>query len=183
MCGLHAQRKLGMRWLGSWNYNVDCKRVHQELIRVLQIKSRGFAKCCVVIVLTALKNSSRIEETIEAFKEFLKTSKVGICIHVKKHKKDYYRLMTMPKELIEENLTTCTKLLGKDRDVIWQMSISICQKARINTHSLRYTFITYMLRKGVSPSIIAAIMGHKNLNIILKYTKRKEAEKVLKEFL
>jgi hypothetical protein len=40
-----------------------------------------------------------------------------------------------------------------------------------------------MLRKGVSPSIIAAIMGHKNLNIILKYTERKEAEKVLKEFL
>jgi hypothetical protein len=38
-----------------------------------------------------------------------------------------------------------------------------------------------MLRKGVSPSIIAPITGHKNLNMILKYTERKEAEKVLEE--
>jgi integrase len=48
-------------------------------------------------------------------------------------------------------------------------------------HSLRYAFITYMLRRGMSSSIIAAVTGHKNLNMILKYTERKEAEKLLEE--
>jgi len=39
-----------------------------------------------------------------------------------------------------------------------------------------------MLRKRVSPSIIAAITDHKNLNMILKYTERKKTEKVLRSF-
>lgn len=52
----------------------------------------------------------------------------------------------------------------------------------INARSLRYAFITYMLRKRVSPSIIAAITDHKNLNMILKYTERKKTEKVLRSF-
>jgi len=52
----------------------------------------------------------------------------------------------------------------------------------INAHSLRYAFITYMLRKGVSPSIIVAITGHKNLNMILKYTEKKAAESILEGF-
>ena len=55
------------------------------------------------------------------------------------------------------------------------------RKLGINCHSLRYAFITYMLKKGVSPSIVAAITRHKNLNMILKYTERKEAEKTLEE--
>jgi integrase len=38
-----------------------------------------------------------------------------------------------------------------------------------------------MLRRGMSSSIIAAVTGHKNLNMILKYTERKEAEKLLEE--
>jgi len=41
----------------------------------------------------------------------------------------------------------------------------------INARSLRYAFITYMLRKKVSPLITAAITDYKNLNMILKYTR------------
>jgi integrase len=102
---------------------------------------------------------------------------------VEKHKKDDYRLMVIPKEIVEEDSTTCTTLIDKDKDVI-RVNVNkyLHRRLRINAHSLRYAFITYMLRKGVSPSIIAAITGHKNLNMILKYTERKEVEKVLEEF-
>ncbi|MFP3287548.1 MAG: tyrosine-type recombinase/integrase [Acidilobus sp.] len=48
-----------------------------------------------------------------------------------------------------------------------------------STHSLRYAFISYLLRKGVSPSIVAKIVGHSSLDHILHYTEVKLAEEVL----
>ena len=50
-----------------------------------------------------------------------------------------------------------------------------------NTHSLRYAFITYLLRQGVSPSIIAKITKHSRLDYILTYTQEKTAEEVLRK--
>ena len=48
-----------------------------------------------------------------------------------------------------------------------------------NTHSLRYAFITHLLRLSYSPSITAKIMGHSFLDHILHYTEVKVAEEVL----
>jgi site-specific recombinase XerD len=48
-----------------------------------------------------------------------------------------------------------------------------------NTHALRYAFITHLLKKGVSPSIIARITGHASLDYILHYTELKTAEDIL----
>jgi len=45
--------------------------------------------------------------------------------------------------------------------------------------SLRYAFVTYLLSKGVSPSFIARITGHRNLSHILTYTEMKTAEDIL----
>jgi len=142
---------------------------------LIQTEDKGFTKCYATIALIALRNGSRIGEAIEAFREFLKTSKVRIYVRVKKHKKEDYRLMIIPKELVEEDLSMCTPLIGKDKDIIRSNANRyLHRRLGINAHSLRYAFITYMLRKGVSPSIIATITGHKNLNMILKYTERKE---------
>jgi integrase len=175
-------RKLGEKQPGSWDYNVDYEKAYRELVRLIQTEGKGFTKCYAAIALTALRNGSRIGEAIEAFKEFLKTSKVRIYVCVEKHKKDDYRLMVIPKEIVEEDFTTCTTLIDKGKDVIRaNVNKYLHRKLGINAHSLRYAFITYMLRRGVSPSIIVAITGHKNLNMILKYTERKEAEKVLEE--
>jgi integrase len=177
------RKKLGEKQPGSWDYNVDYEKAYRELSRLLQVEGKGFTKCYVAIALIALRNGSRIGEAIEAFREFLKTSKVRIYVKVEKHKKEDYRLMIIPKELVEEDLSMCTPLIGKDKDIIRaNVNRYLHRRLGINAHSLRYAFITYMLRKGVSPSIIAAITGHKNLNMILKYTERKEAEKVLEEF-
>jgi site-specific recombinase XerD len=48
-----------------------------------------------------------------------------------------------------------------------------------NTHSLRYAYITYLLSKGVNPSLVAKITGHRNLSYILHYTELKTAEDIL----
>jgi len=176
------RKKLGEKQPGSWDYGVDYEKAYQELAKLVQIENEGFTKCYATIALIALRNGSRIGEAIEAFREFLKTSKVKIYVKVEKHKKEDYRLVVIPKEIVEEDLTPCFRLLDKDKDVIRaNVNKYLHRKLGINAHSLRYAFITYVLRRGVSPSIIAAITGHKNLNMILKYTERKEAEKVLEE--
>jgi integrase len=146
----------------------------------VQTEKDGYTKCYAAISLIALRNGSRIGEAIEAFREFLKTSKVRIYVRVEKHKKEDYRLMVIPKELVEEDLTICRDLLSKSKDHIRaNINKYLHRRLGINAHSLRYAFITYMLRKGVSPAIIAAITGHKNLNMILKYTEKKAAENIL----
>jgi len=180
---IHMPRKLGEKQPGSWDYGVDYEKAYRELVKLVQTEKDGYTKCYAAISLIALRNGSRIGEAIEAFREFLKTSKVRIYVRVEKHKREDYRLMVIPKEIVEEDLTPCFRLLDKDKDVIRaNVNKYLHRKLGINAHSLRYAFITYMLRKGVSPSIIAAITGHKNLNMILKYTERKEAEKVLEKF-
>jgi hypothetical protein len=101
-------RKLGEKQPGSWDYNVDYEKAYRELTKLLHVESKGFTKCYAAIALIALRNGSRIGEAIEAFKEFLRTSKVRIYVRVEKHKKDDYRLMVIPKEIVEEDSTTCT---------------------------------------------------------------------------
>jgi len=49
----------------------------------------------------------------------------------------------------------------------------------VNTHTLRYAYITYLIRKGYNPSLIAKITHHSNLNYILTYTQRRQAELIL----
>jgi len=40
-----------------------------------------------------------------------------------------------------------------------------CRRAYgFNTHSLRYAFVSYLLKRGVSPSIAAKITGHRSLD-------------------
>jgi len=48
-----------------------------------------------------------------------------------------------------------------------------------NTHSLRYAFVTHLLRLSHSPSIVAKIMGHSSLDHILHYAEVEVAEEVL----
>jgi site-specific recombinase XerD len=43
---------------------------------------------------------------------------------------------------------------------------------------LRYAFVTYLLRRGVSPSI-TKVVGHRSLDHILHYTEVRLAEEVL----
>ena len=50
-----------------------------------------------------------------------------------------------------------------------------------NMRSMRYAFITYLLRQGVSPSIIAKITKHVRLDYILTYTQEKTAEEILRK--
>jgi site-specific recombinase XerD len=51
----------------------------------------------------------------------------------------------------------------------------------INTHSLRYAYITYLLRQNVNPAIVSKIIKHSRLDTLLHYVQEKVGESVLRE--
>ncbi len=128
-----------------------------------------------------LRNGSRISEAIEAFKRFMITRKNEIYVKVRKKRRDDQRLMIIPEELQLVNVVECSDLINIDdkrlRDRVRKFLYS---RYRINTHSLRYAFITYLLKNNVNVSIIAKITHHSNLNYVLHYTQQRLADEVLR---
>jgi len=188
------QKRLGHPQKGSWDYGVDYEVAYKELVKLLRSAgSRGYAKCYAAISLIALRNGARIGEAIEAFAKFLQgdvftrrleDGRVALAtqVRVEKHKKEDYRLIVFPSEILEQDFDTCRQLIVKGKDAVRAyVNRWLREKLGINCHSLRYAFITYMLKKGVSPAIIASITKHRNLNMILKYVQEKVAEQELLE--
>ncbi len=74
------------------------------------------------------------------------------------------------------------QLIGRPKiflDYVKRLKMECLRLLGINTHTLRYSYITYLIRKGYNPSLIAKITHHSNLNYILTYTQRKQAEFIL----
>ena len=49
----------------------------------------------------------------------------------------------------------------------------------INTHTLRYTFITHQVKNGVNPALVSQTIRHSNLNTLLKYISKIQADEWL----
>lgn len=135
------------------------------------------------MLLVQLRNGSRIGEAVEAVKEFCRTKENAVRVRVEKHKGNDTRLMVLPEELRgkegKEYLAKACLRLTKVKNPKSAVKEYCRATYGFNTHSLRYAFITYMLSKGVSPSFIAKITGHRNLSHILTYTEIKTAEDIL----
>jgi integrase len=128
-----------------------------------------------------LRNGLRIGEAVDAFRIFVETGKREFMIRVEKKKRPDERLVVVPQELDDNIRLGCIDLAQVDRKVLVNRVKNWCrQKLGFNTHSLRYAFITYLLRQGVNPSIIAKITKHSKLDFILNYTQTKTAEYVLR---
>ncbi|MCI4408479.1 MAG: tyrosine-type recombinase/integrase [Thermofilum sp.] len=133
------------------------------------------------ILLTQLVNGARVGEAVNGFFEFVKTGKRELRIRVEKQRKEKYRLFIIPPIINYERVVWLEK--EKPRKIIPRVKMFIKKKLDLNSHSLRYLFISYMARRGVSAQEIAKITGHENLNHILHYTRKIEAEDRFKEIV
>jgi len=165
-------------WDSGLDYNETYQRILSHLNRTRKPQD--------VVLLIQLRNGSRVGEAVEALRQFCETGKAEVYVKVEKHKDlGDQRLMVLPEELrrgqgrvLLESACGWLSSVGNPKDAV----ISYCRRTYgFNSHSLRYAFITYMLSKGISPSIIAKITGHANLNYILRYTQTKTAEGLLRE--
>ncbi|MEM1831813.1 MAG: hypothetical protein QXJ97_09835 [Desulfurococcaceae archaeon] len=164
----------------SWDKGVDYVSVYNMLKRNLHSRNKKDV-CYSAILMIQLRNGSRISEAIECFKQYILTRKTEYYVKVRKKRKEDYRLMVIPEELHSLDLAQCSDLLSvDDRQLRDRVRKYISRKYKINTHSLRYAFITYLLRNNINVSIIARITHHSNLNYILHYTQQRLADEILK---
>ncbi len=163
----------------SWDKGLEYEYVYARLTRLLSSR-RVKTKCYSAILLMQLKNGMRIGEAVDAFKVFVQSGKREFTVRVEKKKKHDERLVIVPPE-IDNIRTQCVDIASVDRNTLVNRIKNWCRGVLgFNTHSLRYAFITYLLRQGVNPSIIAKITKHSKLDFILNYTQSKTAELILR---
>ena len=163
----------------GWDSCLDYRKAYSQILGHLYSTGNPYD----VILLVQLRNGSRIGEAVEAVKEFCRTKENAVRVRVEKHKGTDTRLMVLPEELRNREgkdllAKACIKLT-KLKDAKDSVKVYCKHTYGFNSHSLRYAFITYLLSKGVSPSFIARITGHRNLSHILTYTEMKTAEDIL----
>ena len=169
----------------EWDRGLDYKRTYKELLRRLRehLSKRAYTSFCYAsILLIQLRNGSRVSEALEAARKFIEEGSRKVKVRVRKRSDDHKRLMIMPEELKHQDLRICIDILNEDEaKVLNRVKVYAEKVLNINTHSLRYAYITYLLKNGVNPAIVAKITGHKKLDYILKYTQVRTAEEALEK--
>jgi len=164
----------------TWDRGLDFENAYNKIARHMS-KAKPPAKCYDAILLIQLRNGSRISEAVRAFKMFLESKSIEIEVLVsKKRAKQEKRLMVIPQELLSV-VSPCFDLRNtEDKTLINRVKNYCIYTYKFNTHSLRYAFVTYLLKQGVNPSIVAKITRHSRLEYIQRYTQEKVAEDVLR---
>ena len=163
-----------------WDRGLDFEEAQAKISRHL-VRAEPPARCYDAILLIQLRNGLRVSEAVRAFKEFLTRKALEVEVQVSKKRKFETRLVVIPRELLDAKLAGCSDLLALDeKKLAHRVKMYCLRRYGFNTHTLRYAFITYLLRQGVSPSIIAKITKHSRLDFILTYTQEKAAEEILK---
>ena len=166
----------------GWDSGLEYTETYQRILSHLN-RTRNPRD---VVLLIQLRNGSRVGEAVEALREFCESGRTEVYVRIEKHRDPRdQRLMVLPEELrkgqgrvLLESACTWLSSVENAKEAVK----SYCRRTYgFNTHSLRYSFITYMVSKGVSPSLIARITGHSTLEHILHYTERKTSEDLLRE--
>lgn len=157
--------------------------------------------CYMFIALIQLRNGSRISEACDALVEFYnngdlnekvvvkiaKSSGNKYNMHTKKltEHKARYRKIVFP-EWIDQDLF---EFVMNNKDTITVMESHRLEKRvldymlknfKCNTHSLRYSYINYMLtEKKIPMPTVAKIVGHTGVSQLVTYTQNKECDAVM----
>lgn len=170
----------------GWDKGIDYSTAYALLSRSIQRKMgkrpRPRSLYYDAILLLQLRNGLRVSEAVRAFKQYIKRKAPELEVRLSKKKRPETRLVVVPAEVqAVADSNECVELLNVDDDVLVKRIKSYASSALgVNTHSLRYAFITHLLKQGVSPSIVARITKHSKLDFILRYTQERAAEDALR---
>ena len=163
----------------GWDSGLDFEEAYRRILNHML----GSGNPYDVVLLVQLRNGSRIGEAIEAVRQFCASGQDLVLVRIEKHKDGDLRLMVLPEELRSAEgrqlLSEACAALSALRNPRAAVKVYCRRAYGFNTHGLRYAFVSYLLKRGVSPSIVAKITGHRSLDHILHYTEVKLAEEVL----
>jgi len=165
----------------TWDKGLDYESTYSRLLRKINSVRSSKTRCYLIIALIQLRNGSRISEAIRGFKEWVKSNKNEIYVMVSKKKRVEERLMVIPNE-VEPYRLQCIDLLDLNDNVLRERVRAILYYYfKINTHSLRYAFITYLLRSGVNPALVSKLVRHSRLDTLMHYVQVKESDNILRK--
>jgi integrase len=165
----------------GWDKGVDFELMYHRLLRKIDSVKSNNTKCYLIIALIQLRNGSRISEAIRAFKEWVRSNKAEIYVRVSKKKRHEDRLMIIPSETHEYRLRCVDLLDVNDKILRERVRATLHYYFKINTHSLRYSFITYLLKAGVNPALVSKAVRHSRLDTLMSYVQTKEADRILRD--
>lgn len=176
---------------------------------VVRVKTeRNIRKLIYLLIsMIQLRNGSRISEACEAFNKFFnfdKNEPLDTKVHVKvaksksiKYKKETkekyitkerYRKIAFPTNWID--ILSVKNIFDTIKDIDLTKFITekrlkkrvldyLSRNLNCNTHSLRYSFINYMLYdKKKEMSLVAKFVGHVDLAQLVRYTQNKNVDKL-----
>lgn len=180
----------------GWSKQVEYEKLYNAFIRDYKMlkkkdnwtkrdKKRFFY---LISALTQLKNGTRASETIDALLKFVKEKKKEVLIQTKKKSKEL-RYVILPAEISFSDLDKVRDLIlyFDERDYnfiknkfVKNYSKFLTNNYNVNSHTLRYAFITYLSKQGVSAQVIQQITKHSRLEYITYYTNQSLAYNILK---
>ncbi len=173
----------------TWDRGLDFGETRTRLLEKLQslrpeIEDSIYAETKVAqtaTLLIQLVNGSRVSEAFDAMNNWANNNLREQEIKVRKRRKDVeFRLMVIPSELTDIDRLCCSEAIKRGISIN-SVEIFAIRVMGFNSHALRYSQITELARKGMTPQVIAKVTHHKTLNFILSYTQQKEADKALRE--
>ena len=169
---------------GAWDRGLDYRQAYRHLLSLYNEykgKGRYTQACYAATLLVQLRNGCRISEAVDAVLAMASSRAREAEVRVRKRRDGATRLCVLPKELKPRDLAPCIGILDPPEKAVARLKVWALERLGFNTHSLRYAFITELLRRGVNPSIVAKMTGHARLDYILRYTQRKQAEDLLRD--
>lgn len=164
----------------GWDKGLDYESVYARLVRKINSVRSDSARCYLIVALIQLRNGARVSEAIRAFKEWLRSGKSELYVRVSKKRRGEQRLIVIPEE-VEQYRLRCVDLVDVDDKILRErVRYSLYYYFKINTHSLRYAFITYLLRNGVNPALVSKMIRHSRLDTLMHYVQVKESDSILR---
>ncbi|MCQ5374559.1 MAG: hypothetical protein NO515_06040 [Candidatus Methanomethylicia archaeon] len=160
--------------MGTWDRGLALEDVLSLLReRLASADEREYSY--LAVLLTQALNGCRVGEALTAVKAFFESGQREQHVRVEKRKDGAERLIIIPAEISRERIKPDLKLAN--------VKMYAIRRLKINTHSLRYAWITSQVKNNVNPGMIAAITGHKNLNMLMHYIQKKQGEEHLRRQL
>lgn len=170
--------------VSNWDRGIDFERTRKLLLKRLrkELEKGGIRRISrvahLITALIQISNGCRASEAVEAFNKWRQTGRKEIEVRVRKKKHEERRLVIIPSEV--RKYRDMVRFYEEDPN---KYKVFIVSTFDFNTHSLRYAFVTYLSKQGVSPQLIAKITHHKRLDMILNYTQQKRADELLRELI
>ncbi len=175
------------RQKGTWDRGIDYDLLRKRLLRLyrrMREKAEGSKRyrkrlAHTLVLMLQLRNGCRVSEAVEALQKMASTGQRKVMVRVRKTKKEEKeRTVVLPKSVPDSDL----RLIREDVKTITvdQVKSFARYNLGINTHTLRYAFITHLtVEKGVQPNAVAKITGHVDLDHLITYTQQVKAEEIL----